>query len=101
MNDIDWVQMKFDPEQMVNVRSLISVMRGEVATLNKDQWEDTKECCADVMEQFLELRRDTEKLESNLRYYTGMYAELMGEFIQKNGREAFKEFLASREKQGE
>lgn len=56
MNDKDWVQMKFDPELMVNVRSLISVMRGEVATLSKDQWEDTKECCADVMEQFLELR---------------------------------------------
>jgi hypothetical protein len=57
MNDIEWVQMKFDPELMVNVRSLISVMRGEVATLSKDQWEDTKECCADVMEQFLEMRR--------------------------------------------
>ena len=48
--------MKFDPELLVNVRDLIRVMRGEVATLNKDQWEDTKECCADVMEQFLEMR---------------------------------------------
>ena len=56
MNDIDWVRMKFDPQQMVNVRDLIRVMRGEVATLSKDQWEDTKECCADVMEQFLEMR---------------------------------------------
>ena len=53
-----WVQMKFDPELLVNVRNLISVMRGEIATLNKDQWEDAKECCADVMEQFLELRRE-------------------------------------------
>ena len=53
----DWVSMKFDPQLSVNVRSLISVMRGEVATLTKDQWEDTKECCADVMEQFLEMRR--------------------------------------------
>lgn len=51
------MQMKFDPELMVNVRDLIRVMRGEVATLSKDQWEDAKECCADVMEQFLELRR--------------------------------------------
>lgn len=56
MNDKDWVQMKFDPELLVNVHDLIRVMRGEVATLSKDQWEDTKECCADVMEQFLEMR---------------------------------------------
>ena len=58
MSEGSWVQMKFDPELMVNVRDLIRVMRGEVATLNKDQWEDTKECCADVMEQFLEMRRE-------------------------------------------
>jgi len=51
-----WVRMKFDPELMVNVRDMIRVMRGEVATLSKDQWEDAKECCADIMEQFLELR---------------------------------------------
>lgn len=56
MTEGDWAWMKFDPELMVNVRDLIRVMRGEIATLNKDQWEDTKECCADVMEQFLELR---------------------------------------------
>lgn len=56
MNDIDWVKMKFDPELMVNVREMIRVMRGEVATLNKDQWDEAKECCADIMEQFLELR---------------------------------------------
>jgi hypothetical protein len=56
MENADWVQMKFDPELLVNVRDLIRVMRGEVATLTKDQWEDAKECCADVMEQFLEMR---------------------------------------------
>lgn len=56
MSEGDWVRMNFDPEQRVNVREMISVMRGEIATLSKDQWEDTKECCADVMEQFLELR---------------------------------------------
>ena len=56
MNDIDWVQMKFDPELMVNVREMIRVMRGEVAKLTKDQWDEAKECCADIMEQFLELR---------------------------------------------
>ena len=57
MTEGSWLQMKFDPELLVNVCDLISVMRGEVATLSKDQWEDTKECCADVMEQFLEMRR--------------------------------------------
>ena len=54
----DWVSMTFDPKLSVNVRSLISVMRGEVAILSRDQWEDTKECCADVMEQFLEMREE-------------------------------------------
>ena len=58
MENRDWVSMKFDPQLSVNVRSLISVMRGEIATLNKDQWDEAKECCADVMEQFLELRRE-------------------------------------------
>ena len=57
MIETDWVQMKFDPELSVDVRGLIGVMRGEVATLTKDQWDDVKECCADVMEQFLEMRR--------------------------------------------
>lgn len=56
MSEGSWVRMKFDPELMVNVRDMIRVMRGEVATLSKDQWEDAKECCADIMEQFLELR---------------------------------------------
>lgn len=54
----DWVSMTFDPKLSVNVRSLISVMRGEVAILSRDQWEEAKECCADVMEQFLEMRKD-------------------------------------------
>jgi hypothetical protein len=56
MNDIDWVQMKFDPELMVNVREMIRVMRGEITTLTEDQWSEAKECCADVMEQFLDMR---------------------------------------------
>ena len=54
----DWVSMTFDPKLSVNVRSLISVMRGEVAIFSKDQWEDTKECCADVMGQFLKMRKE-------------------------------------------
>ena len=92
MDNGDWAQMKFDPQQMVNVRNLIRVMRGEIATLNKDQWEDTKECCADVMAQFLQLRRDAEKLESNLQYYFRMHGDLMEEYIRANGIEAYRAF---------
>ena len=94
MDNGDWVQMKFDPELMVNVRSLISVMRGEVATLSKDQWEDTKECCADVMEQFLELRRDVEKLDRNLRSYVKMHNDLEENFIRMNGMAEYRAFKA-------
>jgi hypothetical protein len=56
MENADWVRMKFDPQMMVNVREMIRVMRGEIATLSKDQWDEAKECCADVLEQFLDLR---------------------------------------------
>jgi hypothetical protein len=55
---LEWVAMKFDPQLSVNVRNLIRAMRGEVVTLSKDQWEDYKECCADIMEQFLEMRKE-------------------------------------------
>ena len=85
MNEADWIRMNFDPELNVNVRSLISVMRGEVATLSKDQWEDTKECCADVMEQFLELRADADKMKRNLQFYVPLAADLKGKLIQQNG----------------
>lgn len=67
MIEADWVQMKFDPELNVDVRELIRVMRGEVVTLTKDQWDDAKECCADVMEQFLEMRARVTELETGLR----------------------------------
>lgn len=56
-NRIDWITMKFDPDLKVNAQEMIRVMRGEVATLSKDQWEDAKECCADMLEQFVEMRR--------------------------------------------
>lgn len=52
-----FVPMTFDPELQVNVREMIRVMRGEVTTLTADQWLDARECCADIMEQFLEMRR--------------------------------------------
>lgn len=57
MNDHEWVAMTFDPDLKVNARELVRVMRGEIATLTKDQWEDAKECCADIIEQFIAMRR--------------------------------------------
>jgi hypothetical protein len=61
INESEWVAMTFDPELSVDVRELIRIMRDEVATLTIDQWEDAKEACADVMEQFLEMRTWTSK----------------------------------------
>ena len=55
---IDWVAMTFDPELKVNPHEMIRVMRGEVATLTIDQWEDAKECCADMLEQFVAMRKE-------------------------------------------
>jgi hypothetical protein len=57
MDPSEWATMTFDPQMQVNVRGLIDVMRGRAIPGGKDQWEDTKECIADCLEQFLELRR--------------------------------------------
>lgn len=57
LDPIEWVTMTFDPDLQVNARELVRVMRGEIATLTKDQWEDAKECCADIIEQFIAMRR--------------------------------------------
>ena len=37
---IDWVEMTFDPKLRIDPHYMIRVMRGEVATLTKDRWED-------------------------------------------------------------
>jgi hypothetical protein len=58
MDPIDWVTMTFDPELKVNPHEMIRVMRGEVVTLSKDQWEDAKEACADMIEQFVAMRKE-------------------------------------------
>jgi hypothetical protein len=55
---IDWVEMTFDPKLRIDPHYMIRVMRGEVATLTKDQWEDAKECCADMLEQFVAMRKE-------------------------------------------
>lgn len=56
-SSVELVAMTFDPDVKIDARELVRVMRGEIATLTKDQWEDAKECCADIIEQFIELRR--------------------------------------------
>ena len=53
----DWVSMTFDPEVNVNVQELIRLMKGEVGVISKGQWEDAKESCADILEQFVALRK--------------------------------------------
>lgn len=52
----NWVSMTFDPELQVNVHEMIRVMRGEVSTLTAEQWLDARECVADILEQFIEMR---------------------------------------------
>jgi hypothetical protein len=49
--------MTFDPELMINPHYLIRMMRGQIPIVTKDQWEDAKECCADMLEQFVAMRR--------------------------------------------
>lgn len=55
---INWVAMTFDPDLHVNVNGLIDVMRGRAVPADAEQWEDTKECIADCLEQFLALRAE-------------------------------------------
>jgi hypothetical protein len=94
MNDKVWVQMRFDPRQMVNVDDMISVMQSDpMIKLTDDQWEDTKECCADVMEQFLDLRSEAADLERNLHFYIRKHNDLETHFLRTYGREAYLEFM--------
>lgn len=66
LDPFEWVPMTFDPELQVNVRGTIMVMRGEVATLTRDDWLDVKEQTADMLEQFIALRRRVKALEADL-----------------------------------
>ena len=56
INPDDWVSMTFDPKLQVNVRELIEALLGN-RMMTAEQWEDAKECAADVLGQFLEVRR--------------------------------------------
>ena len=94
MNDVELVQMRFGSQQMVNVYDLIRVMQGDPTEkkLTEDQWEEAKERCVDVMEQFLELRREAAALERNRKLYVRKHNDLEVHFIQTHGRQAYREF---------
>lgn len=54
----EWVTMTFDPEVQVNVRPIIEHLTGRrTLILSADEWEDMKEQIADMLEQFVEMRR--------------------------------------------
>ena len=53
----DLVAMTFDPDLKINPHYLIRMMRGGIPVVTRDQWEDAKECCADMLEQFVAMRR--------------------------------------------
>jgi len=66
LNPSEWATMAFDPQLQVSVRGLIDVMRGRAVPADAEQWEDTKECIADVLEQFLVLRARMMEVETAL-----------------------------------
>ena len=54
----EWVKMTFDPELQVNMRPIIEHLSGRrTIVLTQDMWLDMKEQVADMLEQFIELRR--------------------------------------------
>ena len=61
-DSIVWATMTFDPELQVNVHEMIRVLRGDVR-VTADQWDDAKECIADMLEQFIELRLQVGELK--------------------------------------
>ena len=54
----EWVFMTFDPDLQVNMRPIIEHLSGRrTMLLSVDGWLDMKEQVADMLEQFVELRR--------------------------------------------
>ena len=93
MDNNYWANMSFDPELLVNVGDLILLMQGDpMMKLTDDQWEEAKERCADVMEQFLVLRIKAESLNSNLQFYVARHNELEAHFIQTYGLAGYRAF---------
>ena len=95
VTDVELVQMTFDPELSVDVYELIYVMANDPTKrkLTDDQWEEAKERCVDVMEQFLTLRHEAADLERNLKFYVRKHNDLEAHFMQTHGRQAYREFM--------
>jgi hypothetical protein len=94
VTDVELVQMTFDPELSVDVCNLIYVMYGDrMPKLTDEQWQETRERCADVMEQFLTLRHEAADLERNLKFYVRKHNDLEAHFMQTHGRQAYREFM--------
>jgi hypothetical protein len=100
VNDVELVQMTFDPELSVDVYELIYVMANDPTKrkLTDDQWEEAKERCVDVMEQFLTLRHEAADLERNLKFYVRKHNDLEAHFMQTHGRQAYREFMDEMDK---
>jgi hypothetical protein len=96
MNDVELVQMRFGSQQMVDVYDLIRIMQGDPTTkkLTEDELEEAKECCAEVMQEFLTLRHEAAALERNLKSYVRSHNDLELHFLQTHGRQAYREFRA-------
>jgi hypothetical protein len=100
INDVELVQMTFDPELSVDVEDLIRVMANDPTKrkLTEDQWEEAKERCVDVMEQFLELRHEAAALKRNLKFYVRNHNDLERHFLETHGRQAYREFRVEMDK---
>jgi len=96
MNDVELVQMRFGSQQTVDVEELIRVMLGDPTTkkLTDEQWEEAKDQSAEVMEEFLFLRREAADLKRNLQFYVREYTDFKVHFLQTHGRQAYREFRA-------
>ena len=96
MNDVELVQMRFGSQQMVDVYDLIRIMQGDPTTkkLTEDELEEAKENCAEVMQEFLELRHEAVALKRNLQFYVRERNDLEVHFLQTHGRQAYREFRA-------
>jgi hypothetical protein len=54
----EWVSMTFDPDLEVNIRPIIEHLSGrQTIMLTADGWDDMKEQVADMLEQFVAMRR--------------------------------------------
>jgi L-fucose isomerase-like protein len=96
MNDVELVQMRFGSQQMVDVYDLIRIMQGDPTTkkLTEDELEEAKENCAEVMQEFVELRHEAAALKRNLQFYVRERNDLEVHFLQTHGRQAYREFRA-------